>query len=73
MSSDETRAAFIQLLLDKVREDPFPSGEQLDLIEGSIPPELVPAYVQVLVEKAGEDPFPSNDMLRRIQRMSGGA
>jgi hypothetical protein len=71
MTSDETTgASFVRFLLDKVRQDPYPSREQLDLIEESIPPEMVPDYVQVLIDKAAESEFPSNDMLRRIQRMS---
>jgi hypothetical protein len=72
MDADETRPVFVRLLLDKIREDPFPSREQLDLVEESIPPDMVPEYVQVLVDKAAADPFPSNEMLHRIQRMSGG-
>lgn len=60
----------MQFLLDKVRADPYPSREQLDLIEESIPVEMVPDYVQVLIDKAGESGFPSNDMLERIQRIS---
>jgi hypothetical protein len=70
MTSDDTGAPFVQFLLDKVRADPYPSREQLDLIEESIPPEMVADYVQVLIEKAGESAFPSNEMLRRAQRMA---
>ena len=70
MTSDEPRSSFVQFLLERVRADPYPSREQLDLIEESIPVEMVPDYVQVLIDKAGESGFPSNDMLERIQRIS---
>ncbi|MCE0763834.1 hypothetical protein LWC35_13075 [Pseudonocardia kujensis] len=66
------REMFIGFLLDTVRQDPFPSGTQLDLIEESIPAHMVPEYVEVLIEKSREGCFPSTDVLRRIQRMSAG-
>ena len=68
--SGDTRAEFIRMLLDKVREDPFPSREQLDLIERSLPPEMVADYARTLMEKASTEPFPSNEVLQRIQRMT---
>lgn len=68
----ETRAEFIRMLLDKVREDPFPSREQLDLIERSLPPDMVADYARVLMEKVSQEPFPSNEILRRIQAMTQG-
>jgi hypothetical protein len=69
------REVFVRLLLDTVRDDPYPSGTQLDMIEESIPAELVPEYVQLLADKSREGCFPSTDVLRRMQRMSsaGGA
>jgi hypothetical protein len=68
-ASEETRAEFVQMLMDKVRDDPFPRREQLDLIEASLPPEMVADYARVLIDKAAQDPFPSNEILRRIQGM----
>jgi hypothetical protein len=69
-ASQETRAEFVQMLLDKVRADPFPSRQQLDLIEESLPPEMVADYARMLIEKAGQEPFPSQEILRRIQNMT---
>ncbi|MFR9806800.1 hypothetical protein ACL02T_31580 [Pseudonocardia sp. RS010] len=66
------REMFIRLLFDTVRQDPFPSGTQLDLIEESIPAHMVPEYVELLIDKSREGCFPSTDVLRRIQRMSAG-
>ncbi|AEA24588.1 hypothetical protein ACFQ34_13000 [Pseudonocardia benzenivorans] len=66
------REVFIRLLLDTVRDDPYPSGTQLDMIEQSIPPDMVPEYVELLAQKSREGAFPSTDVLRRMQRMSGG-
>jgi hypothetical protein len=39
------------MLLENVREDPYPTRDQLDLIERSLPPEMVADYARVLMEK----------------------
>jgi hypothetical protein len=70
MTRDEARAWFVELLLDKVRQDPYPSATHLALIEESIPREMVSDYVAVLMEKAAQDTVPSIPMLRRIQRVA---
>jgi hypothetical protein len=69
-ASEETRAEFIRMLMDKVRDDPFPSRAQLDLIEQSLPPEMVADYARLLMEKASQEPYPSQEVLGRIQRMT---
>lgn len=69
-ASEETRAEFVQMQLDKLRTDPFPSRQQLDLIEQSLPPEMVAEYARTLMEKVEQEPFPSNDILRRIRAMT---
>ena len=69
-ASEETRAEFVQMLLEKLRSDPFPSRVQLDLIEESLPPEMVAEYARTLMEKVEQEPFPSNEMLRRIRAMT---
>jgi hypothetical protein len=69
-ASEETRAEFVQMLLEKVRNDPYPTQNQLDLIEESLPPEMVADYARMLMEKASTEPFLSNEVLQRIQRMT---
>ena len=70
MTRDEARGWFIQLLLEKVRDDPYPSATQLALIEESIPPEMLSDYLEVLMDKVAQDTVPSIPMLRRIQRVA---
>ena len=70
MTRDEAQGAFVQLLLEKVRQDRYPSWTQMSLIEESIPPAMIPDYLAVLVEKAAGDTYPSIPMLRRIQRVA---
>jgi hypothetical protein len=67
----DTREMFLRFLLDKVREDPYPSLQHLDMIEESLTPDLVPEYIEVLIEKAKQSEFPSGEVLARMQRLSG--
>jgi hypothetical protein len=67
---DQARAAFVDMLMDKVRADQYPSATQLSMIEESLPPQLVPGYIELLLEKVREDQWPSVPMLQRIQRVT---
>jgi hypothetical protein len=69
----DTRARLIDLLLEKIAEDPFPSGVMMDLIEELLPPDDVAAYAAVLMEKIREENFPSVPMMRRLLRLIGPA
>jgi hypothetical protein len=70
MTRDEAQGWMVEMLLDKVRNDPYPSATQLSIIEEVIPRELVPDYLDVLIDKAAQDNFPSIPMLRRISRVA---
>ena len=70
MTRDEAQAALVQLLIERVRQDQYPSWTQMNLIEESIPQEMVPDYLEVLAEKVMGDAFPSIPMLRRMQRVA---
>jgi len=70
MTRDEAQGWMVEMLLDKVRNDPYPSSTQLSIIEEVIPRELVPDYLDVLIDKAAQDEFPSIPMLRRISRVA---
>jgi hypothetical protein len=70
MNRDEAQARVVQMLMDKVREDPYPSATQMSILEEMLTPELAADYVELLVEKAAEENFPSIPMLRRIGRVA---
>ncbi|GAB3247951.1 hypothetical protein [Arthrobacter pigmenti] len=63
---DDTRSSLLQVLLDKVETEPYPSATMLDFIESLLKPNEVPDYVDQLVERVRADTYPSIDMLRRI-------
>jgi hypothetical protein len=70
MTRDEAQGVITSLLLEKVREDKYPSVTQLDLIEAAIPQAMLSDYVEVLVEKIAQDTYPSLPMIRRLQRVA---
>jgi hypothetical protein len=65
---DDTRSSLLQVLLDKVETEPYPSATMLDFIESLLKPNEVPDYVDQLVDRVRADTYPSIDMLRRIMK-----
>jgi hypothetical protein len=58
------------VLMARVRNDQFPSGQLLDRIEAELStPEQITDYVSMLIDKVDETWFPSGQMLDRIERM----
>jgi hypothetical protein len=70
MNRDEAHRMLIESLLDHVREDPYPSRDQLDMIEESLTPEMLDDYLEVLADKAAQQRFPSRELLERMQRVA---
>lgn len=65
----DARVELFDLLLEKVRNDPYPSSTMLDIIEGMLTPDEVPAYARTLMEKISADNFPSLDMIERVKAL----
>ncbi len=70
MIRDQAREWLVEFLLEKVREDAYPSPTHLDLIEQTIPRHMIAEYLEVLMDKAEQDFYPSIPMLRRIRRVA---
>jgi hypothetical protein len=67
MESPQDR--YMEILMGKVREDRYPSGELMDRIEVSLKNRSqAEAYLDLLYEKIEGDKYPSHQMLDRIQR-----
>jgi hypothetical protein len=61
---------YYDILIDRVREDRYPSHQLLDRIEASIwTAEQMVDYVDMLLEKVDEDHYPSHQLLGRIEQM----
>ena len=67
---DEARTAISRLLLEHIRKDHYPSVVEMEILEETIPRELVPEYINMLLEKTLTDHRPSIPMLRRILRLA---
>jgi hypothetical protein len=72
MMRDEARAWYVKILLDKIREDQYPSATHMSLIEAALEqtPQLIPDYMDALLDKVVDERFPSTDMLKRIARVA---
>jgi hypothetical protein len=70
LSREDVQTALAKVLLERVRQDNYPSTTQMDLLEEVIPPDLLRDYVNVLLEKTLTSRWPSISVLRRIQRLT---
>jgi hypothetical protein len=65
------RERFVQILLDRIRAEPYPSLAQMDLLESTVTsPDQLAEYLEALMEKVESTQFPSLTMMRRIQRIA---
>lgn len=61
---------YLDLLMQRVRQDRYPSHQLLDRIEAAIfTPEQLTDYVDLLIEKLDEAWYPSGLLLDRVQRL----
>jgi len=67
---EEARNAISRILLEKVRQDRYPSVTQMEMIEQLMPPYLLRDYLNVLLEKVVLDSRPSIPLMRRIAKIS---
>ena len=69
-NDNDVRQQLLDLLLDRVAEERFPSSTMLDIIEQLIAPEDVEAYGAVLMSKIEDDTYPSMSLIRRVLALS---
>jgi hypothetical protein len=61
------RDRYYELVLDKIRDDRYPSGELMDRLEASLASRAeLEEYLEVLLDKVGDDRYPSKQMLDRV-------
>ena len=65
-----TQQRYIDMLMERVRVDRYPSSHLMDRIEAAIwTSEQLHDYTELLVQKTEETWYPSLQMLNRIQRL----
>ena len=62
---------YIELLMEKVRDDEYPSSDLMDRIEGAVHSRAqAEEYVGLLMEKVEASQYPSKELLDRIERVA---
>lgn len=70
MATGTAQERYFEGLMERVREDRYPSHQLLDRIEASFwTSEQVVEYVDMLLEKVDESWYPSKQLMDRIQRL----
>lgn len=67
---EEARNAISRLLIERVRQDKYPSVTQMELIEQLMPPYLMRDYLNVLLEKVALESRPSISLMHRISKLA---
>lgn len=71
MPGKSLREIYVELLLDRVRQEHFPNPDHLDRIEATVrSPEQIVEYVELLLSKVVGMRYPSGAILDRIQRLA---
>ena len=65
------REQVLDLLLDKIRDDQYPSSTMMDDVEQLLTPWRRQDYADVLMEKVQGSRYPSRSMVQRLLRLSG--
>jgi hypothetical protein len=71
VADQNLRERYVQILLDRIRADPYPSYTYMDLLEATVTsPDQLVEYLDALMDKVESTRFPSLTMMRRIQRIA---
>lgn len=66
----EIQRMVYEVLLDKIREDRFPSPSMMNLVEQGVDGQQLVDYAEALLEKVRNDRFPSPDMVKRLVNLA---
>ena len=67
----DVREEVLDVLLEKIDGDRFPSATMMDDVERLLPPWRRQEYVEILLAKIRADRFPSRSLIQRVVRLSG--
>jgi hypothetical protein len=65
----DPREELLDLLLEKVEQDPYPSTTMMDMIEEMLTRDRMEAYARILMAKVSADNFPSLDLIARVKAL----
>jgi hypothetical protein len=58
--------ALYRSLIDKIRNDTYPSTTMMDAVEAGMSDRHLAEYAEALLEKIENDQYPSIDLMRRL-------
>jgi hypothetical protein len=61
---------FAEVLLERIRNDRYPSTTQMSMLEQSASPEVLAEYLVHLMDRIAEEPHPSISMMHRVQSLA---
>ena len=67
----DIRRELVELLLEKIQADQYPSTTMLDLVEEMLTPEEIPVYAGILMDKTRSDTYPSISLMDRVRSLAG--
>jgi hypothetical protein len=71
VAGSSLRETYVDLLLDRVREERFPNPDHLDRIEAAVrSPEQITEYALLLLSKVEGTRYPSGAILDRLDRLA---
>jgi uncharacterized protein (DUF2342 family) len=70
MDAIEARERYVEMLMDHVRGDRFPSNDHMNRIEAALTPATAGDYLEMLMDKIGAEHYPSTSMLKRIENIA---
>ena len=72
--SDDVRSqiqdALYSSLIDKIRNDTYPSTTMMDAVEDGMNDDQLADYAEALLEKVQNDQYPSIDLMRRLAALT---
>lgn len=57
-------------LIDKIRNDTYPSATMMDTVEAGMNDQQLADYAEALLQKVQDDQFPSIDLMRRLAALA---
>jgi hypothetical protein len=69
---EDARKRLLKSLMDRVRNDRFPSSTMLDTIEELLHEDEVSEYTDILLGHIEDDTYPSTPMIARLRDLSVG-
>jgi hypothetical protein len=65
------REQVLDVLLEKIEDDRYPSSTMMDDVERLLTPWRKQDYARILMDKIRDDRYPSRSMIERVIKLSG--